>query len=106
MSQQSLVCTSLPLVSFSDEQLDQLSGVLEAGRDDPLPGSDEPDAAWAGRLERFLDAVDQAIAEIAEPRSRRKRGRWWTSVRRYRGTLAAGADRGRRTRIAPRRLPA
>jgi hypothetical protein len=71
---------SMPAVSFSPEQLDQLSGLVAPGRDDACcdrsPRWDDRDTASARRHERFLSTVDRAIAEIAEPRKRRKRARW------------------------------
>jgi hypothetical protein len=71
---------SMPAVSFSPEQLDQLSGLVAPGHDaaswDRSPRWDDRDAASDCRQDRFLRTVDRAIAEIAEPRRRRKRARW------------------------------
>ena len=66
-------------VSFTPEQLDQLGEMLAPGRDgapsDRPPPWHDRDAASAGRQVRVLHAVDRAIADLANPRGRRKRAR-------------------------------
>jgi hypothetical protein len=65
---------------FTAEQLDDLCGMLLPGPDDAR--TDRPsrpsrgDGGSARRQAPSLNVVDRAIAEIANPRGRRKRARW------------------------------
>ncbi len=65
---------------YTPEQLDELHAMLSTGCDDGR--TDRPSrrsggkAGTAGRQGPFLNVVNRAIAEIAEPRGRRRRARW------------------------------